>query len=113
MPKPSETIFFKIEHLDPMGQGVSKVGNKVTFIPLTLPREEGEATIVCSSKGVHFAQLKNLEIRSQLRIQPDCPHYEHCGGCHYLHCEYSDEIDFKSNSLQRMLEKCPLGGTRT
>lgn len=35
-------IPFKIETLDPLGQGVSKIADQITFIAKTLPGEEGD-----------------------------------------------------------------------
>ena len=44
-------LSFSIEHMDPMGQGVSKVSDKVTFIAKTLPNEKGQASIIRSAKA--------------------------------------------------------------
>lgn len=101
----STPVPFKISTIDPLGQGVSKVTDKITFIPKTLPGEEGEAIILDSKKGVQFAELKKLNSPSPLRINPECPHYEKCPGCHYLHTDYSHEIEFKKQGLQKILHK--------
>lgn len=46
---------FKIEHIDPLGQGVSRLNDQVTFIGKTLPEETGQAKVIRRAKGVQFA----------------------------------------------------------
>jgi len=101
-----ENINFKIEHIDPLGQGVSKE-NKIAFIEKTLPGESGTAEIYRKAKGVIFARLLSpdkLEIKSEIRINPECPHFNECRGCQYLHTDYKNEIKFKTESLNRMFK---------
>ncbi|MCO4794640.1 MAG: class I SAM-dependent RNA methyltransferase [Bacteriovoracaceae bacterium] len=97
----TKKVNFKIEHMDPLGQGVSKTGEKVTFIPKTLPGEEGITEIVKESKGVRFGRALKIEKLSESRIESVCPHFDKCGGCHYLHTDYETEISFKKSSLAR------------
>ncbi len=101
-----ENINFKIEHMDPLGQGVSKE-NKIAFIEKTLPGETGTAEVYRKAKGVIFGRLLspgNLEIKSEARIIPECPQYNECRGCQYLHTDYKNEIMFKTESLNRMFK---------
>ena len=100
-----KTFSFKIEHIDAMGQGVSKLTDKVSFIPKTLPGEEGEAIILKKSKGVQFAESIKLTTTSPLRLPSPCPHFEQCNGCHFLHCDYDSELLFKSGNFKRILER--------
>ena len=93
---------FKIEHLDSLAQGVSKINAEIVFIPRTLPKEEGICEITGSKGRVSFAKLTSLEKQSDLRIQPECRHYEKCGGCDYLHTNYQTEIEFKENALKEI-----------
>ena len=85
---------FKIDHMDPLGQGVYKSDDQVFFIPKTLPGEEGEFRINKKRKGVHFCSLAKLTSTSDQRITPVCPHFEECNGCHYLHTNYPEELKF-------------------
>ena len=99
-----ENINFKIDHLDPLGQGVSK-NEQIAFIEKTLPGEMGTAVVYRKAKGVIFGRLSNpdnLEAKSQARTSPECPHYYECRGCQYLHTDYSNEIVFKTESLKRI-----------
>lgn len=103
MTKHDKNISFLIDHIDPLGQGVFKKEEDVFFIPKTLPGESGLANIHKSKKGVHFASIQSLENTSSKRINPECIHYNQCQGCHYLHCNYESELEFKRISFERML----------
>lgn len=101
-------IPFKISSLDSLGQGVSKSGEKITFIPKTLPGEEGEAILLSEKKGVAFARLNSLKKSSPERIDPVCPHFTRCPSCHYLHTSYERELEAKRDSFQQLFRKLPL-----
>jgi 23S rRNA (uracil1939-C5)-methyltransferase len=96
-----DEINFKIQHLDPMGQGVYKEGDQIYFIPKTLPEEEGSGEIYKKSKGVNFVRRPQVHKASAVRVSANCPHYDSCPGCHYLHTDYKNEIEFKKKSLER------------
>ncbi len=103
--KRNEIVQFKVQSLDSLGQGVSKEEGKIVFIPKTLPGEEGIAEITASKKKVSFASLQNLTKISPDRIESDCPHYQKCGGCHYLHTNYENEIRLKKNAMLDIFER--------
>lgn len=98
---------FLIDHIDPLGQGVYKQADQIYFIPKTLPGESGEFEVIRSAKGVNFAKITKLDQASSLRITPECPFYDDCNGCHYLHTNYENEKALKLNAFKKML--APLG----
>ncbi|MBC7713816.1 MAG: class I SAM-dependent RNA methyltransferase [Rhizobacter sp.] len=100
-------IDFKIEHIDPIGQGVSKENATVTFIKKTLPGEMVEAVVFSKKKGVQFAHLAGISGPSADRKAPECPHYQSCNGCDYQHTNYEKELEFKKNALTRHMFKFP------
>ncbi len=97
------TIDFSIDHIDPLGQGVSRDGKAVTFIAGTLPGESGKAVIYKKSKGVQFARLESLACSAENRCEPQCRHFSQCPGCHYLHTDYNSELAYKRKTLARHL----------
>ena len=102
------TIPFEITGIDSLGQGVSKLSDKVTFIPKTAPGDKGEAVIMSEKKGVAFARLESLSTKSELRREAECRHFSECHSCHFLHMSYQDELKFKRESFQRLFRKLPL-----
>ncbi|MBY0412779.1 MAG: hypothetical protein K2Q18_01370 [Bdellovibrionales bacterium] len=101
------TKTFRIEHIDPIGQGVSKQDGTVTFVKKTLPDETVTAEVFSKKKGVQFAHLLGIENQSPDRKTPDCPHYASCNGCDYQHTTYDKELEFKKNALIRHMFKFP------
>ena len=100
-------IDFRIEHIDPLGQGVSKVDELVTFIKKTLPGETGSAEVYSTKKGVRFAKLLTVTTPAAERKTPDCEHFDQCNGCDYQHTTYEKELEYKKNALTRHLFKFP------
>lgn len=99
------SLEFKVESVDPLGQGVARVEDKPCFIPKTLPGEEGRAILTKASKGVMFARLEALDITADNREEPLCKHYDSCPGCHYLHTDYESELYYKQQALQHHLRR--------
>ncbi len=98
-------IPFKITGIDSLGQGVSKLGDKVTFIPKTAIGDEGEAEVMAEKKGVTFARTVNLKVASPERISPACSHFSACPSCHFQHLPYAQELALKSESFERLFRK--------
>src|SRR5690554_1364518 len=99
----AKPLTFFIESMDALGQGVDKSHGTITFIPKTLPEENGTARIVKKRKGVQFAQVIDIETPAANRIEPKCIHYKHCPGCDYLHTDYQSELDYKKAALSHAL----------
>jgi len=89
--------------MDPLGQGVSRLGGNITFVAGTLPGETGTALVYRRAKGVQFASLVQLDEIADNRNEPDCPHFRQCPGCQYLHTDYTSELSFKKSTLSRYL----------
>lgn len=109
-------IDFRIEHIDPLGQGVYKSettdspddkDRKITFIKKTLPGEIGTADVYSEKKGVRFARLIEVKEPSAERQVPECVHYQQCNGCDYQHTSYEHELVYKKQALARHLFKFP------
>ncbi|RLA65301.1 MAG: hypothetical protein DRQ88_09505 [Epsilonproteobacteria bacterium] len=80
------------------------MGDKVSFVPKTLPGETGEAELLSEKKGVRFLRSTSLEKTSSERIEAVCPHFKECPSCHFLHTSYENELKFKADSLKRTLK---------
>ncbi len=100
-----KTLHVQIDHIDPLGQGVDKQDGKITFIAKTLPGEKATAQCYKSKKGVQFAKLITIEQASEKRITPECPHFDVCPGCDYLHTDYETELSFKRAALKKYFQK--------
>lgn len=100
-----DRIEFEIGYLDSLGQGVAKKEGQVYFIKKTLPGETGHASFLAKNKGVHFYRLEEISTKSPMRQEPECPHFNECGGCDYLHVSYQEELQFKKEQFVRLFKK--------
>ena len=87
----------KVIKFDDLGQGISKINNKVCFIEKALPEEELEIEITKNSKDYSKGIIKNILKENKERIEPICKYYKECGGCNFLHTTLDLESKFKIN----------------
>jgi len=78
---------------------------KTIFIPYVLPGESVEAAIVEDRPGFARAKLERLLTPSPLRTAPPCQYFGRCGGCHYQHITYDEQLRFKSEILRETLRR--------
>lgn len=111
----SEVYTFHVESLSHEGRGIAhydvqrghpahKHGKKV-FIQFALPNEQVKAKITHQVKRLEEADtLELLSEPSEHRIQPMCPHFQHCGGCNLQHMHPDEQIHFKQQVLASHLQ---------
>jgi 23S rRNA (uracil1939-C5)-methyltransferase len=95
----------KIEKLVYGGEGLAHNDGATLFVPFTLPGEEVEASATERTKKVTRCQLEHVLIPSPERIEPACPYFRTCGGCHYQHISYEAQLRFKEEILRETLRR--------
>lgn len=99
------TTKLKINALDHQGNGISKIDNKVIFIPNTLPDEKVEVEITKDKKNYLEGKQVNIIESSPKRIESKCPYYQECGGCNYLHINIKEEEKIKLYIVKDILKR--------
>ncbi len=101
----SETIQVRIEKLIYGGQGLARHGGQTVFTPFVLPGET--VNVRPTERRKHFmrAGLEEVTEAAPERIMPECPHFGICGGCHYQHIEYKEQVRFKAEILRETLAR--------
>ncbi|MBE6155094.1 MAG: class I SAM-dependent RNA methyltransferase [Firmicutes bacterium] len=95
----------KIDSLDHYGRGITKIDNKITFVENALPEEIIEVKIDKEkSKYIEGSVLKYIE-KSKQRVNVDCPYYNSCGGCNIMHLSYQDQLKFKQEKIENIINK--------
>ena len=104
-------MLLSIEKLVYGGDGLAHTGpdeagrKQAVFVPFVLPGEQVEATQTGQGRGFLRARVNELVIRSAKRIEPPCPYFGTCGGCHYQHVEYEHQLEIKSAILRETLRR--------
>ena len=78
---------------------------KVVFVPFTLPGEKVEATVTEEKPGFARARAEQILEASSQRIEAQCPYFQRCGGCHYQHTAYPNQLEIKAIILRENLRR--------
>jgi len=99
-----------IEKLVYGGDGLARLEQpdgkrKTVFVPLVLPGERVEATVVEERPGFARARLDRVLKASPQRTGPACPYFGECGGCHYQHAAYEEQVALKREILRETVAR--------
>lgn len=81
------------------------------FIPYTIPGETVTATVTMEKSGFSRAQADEILVSSPNRVEPRCPHFGVCGGCHFQHIKYEAQLTYKRDVVREQLAR--IGGVET
>lgn len=79
--------------------------SKAVFVPFVLPGEEIEASVLQGRSGFVRASLDRVLVPSADRVEPGCPYFGRCGGCHYQHIDYAAQLRHKAEILRETLRR--------
>jgi 23S rRNA (uracil1939-C5)-methyltransferase len=78
---------------------------KAVFVPFVLEGEQIEASVVEEKRGFVRARSDKILQASARRIEPQCPYFQRCGGCHYQHARYEHQLEIKAGILKENLRR--------
>jgi len=76
-------------------------------VPFVLPNEIAEIQVTQNKKGYARASLICVVENSNKRINPPCKYFSKCGGCHYHHMEYADQLKLKQEVILEQFSRVP------
>jgi len=83
------------------GEALARLDGRVVLAPFVLP---GETVRLDVEEGIH-AGLVEVLAASPERVEPPCPLFTHCGGCHYQHAPYTFQLARKVEILREQLRR--------
>ena len=104
-------MLLSIEKLIYGGDGLARTApgpdgrSMAVFVPFVLPGEQVEAEVRQEKPGFARGNVTSLIEASQDRIEPRCPYFQRCGGCHYQHIPYKRQLEFKAQILRETLQR--------
>jgi 23S rRNA (uracil1939-C5)-methyltransferase len=104
-------LLLTIDKLVYGGDGLARLpadehgSGKAVFLPFTLEGERIEAALVEQKRGFARAQIEKVITASPQRVEPQCPYYGRCGGCHYQHAGYEHQLQIKAAILKENLRR--------
>ena len=102
---------FEIEKMVYGGDGLARMPadakgrGKAVFVPFVLPGEQVEASVIESRSGFARARLDRILTPAAERVEPQCPYFGRCGGCHYQHARYPAQLKFKTEILRETVRR--------
>ncbi len=108
MLKAGETREIGVTDLDIYGRGIGRADNMAVFVSGLLPGEEGSVRILKVGKRSAEGELSERKTISPDRREPECPHFNSCGGCTLLHASREAELAYKRKRVEDCLQK--IGG---
>jgi 23S rRNA (uracil1939-C5)-methyltransferase len=104
-------LLLTIEKLIYGGDGLARLPadnqgrGKAVFVPFVLSIEKIDATLTEEKPGYARAHAGAIVEPSPHRIPPPCPHFGHCGGCHYQHATYEHQLEIKKEIVRENLRR--------
>jgi 23S rRNA (uracil1939-C5)-methyltransferase len=101
---PSVELEVTVSTLAYGGNAVGRLADgRAVFVPFALPGEKLRIQLI--EQKERFARGRVLEVleASRRRIQPRCRHFTTCGGCHYQHIDYMEQLSIKAEVLRDQL----------
>ena len=78
---------------------------KAVFLPFVLSGEKVEAEVLEQKAGFARGKADSIVESSPHRVQPGCPYFSACGGCHYQHADYEHQLEIKREILKETLKR--------
>jgi 23S rRNA (uracil1939-C5)-methyltransferase len=78
---------------------------KAVFVPFVIEGERIEASLLEQKRGFARGRAETIVQASSHRVEPNCPYFRHCGGCHYQHISYEHQLEIKAAILKENLRR--------
>ena len=110
-PRYTYDLLLSIEKLIYGGDGLARTppaadGRSMTvFIPFVAPGERVEAEIRLQKAAFARGTIAQLIEASPDRVEARCSYFRLCGGCHYQHIRYEQQLEIKAGILRETLRR--------
>jgi 23S rRNA (uracil1939-C5)-methyltransferase len=94
-----------VEKLVYGGDGLARLDGRVVLAPYVLPGERIRAEVEREKPGLVRARTLEVMEHAVGRVEPRCPLFGRCGGCHYQHAEYGQQVAAKAAILAEELRR--------
>jgi len=87
------------------GQAMGRHQEQVIFVAGALPGERVRVRIEQGHKRWAQATLLDVLHPSSRRVEPPCPYFGRCGGCHFQHVDYVAQLEYKRQIVIEQLRR--------
>jgi 23S rRNA (uracil1939-C5)-methyltransferase len=101
--KNSSSLKIDIEKLVYGGMGIGRYQGKVIFVPFSIPGDQLLVRPIEEKKTYIRAEIIQILESGNGRINPLCPHFKKCGGCHWQQLDYLRQVESKRQILEQIM----------
>lgn len=88
------------------GDGLGRLPDgRAVFVPYTLPGEQVQIKVTEEKRNYVRGTVSQIITPHPERSQPRCKHFGVCGGCHYQHMSYTQQLAVKREILIDQLQR--------
>jgi 23S rRNA (uracil1939-C5)-methyltransferase len=87
------------------GDAVGQHEGRTVFVPLGIPGETVRVQLEEERRGVTHARLLEVLEPSPDRVEPPCPYFGLCGGCHWQHISYPAQLRYKQQIVREQMAR--------
>jgi len=106
--KKNDEIQLTVKGCTVQGSGVCDYNGMTVFVRGAVTGDHVLAHIIKVKKTYAVGIIKKITQRSPIRIEPQCPVAEKCGGCCFAHIKYEAELEIKAQQIEDNFRR--LGG---
>lgn len=105
-PDIDKTVELRLEKHAYGGDAMGRLPDgRAVFVPFGLPGERVRLRLTEQKRGFARGELVEIVEVSPRRIVPRCIHFGICGGCHYQHLAYEEQLRAKTEILHDQLTR--------
>jgi 23S rRNA (uracil1939-C5)-methyltransferase len=103
---PRAVVPLIIERIAFGGAGIGRLSDgRVCFVSGVIPGEKVRVRIRKTHPSYVEADLEEILESSSDRVEPRCPVFGCCGGCHYQHLSYAKQLTTKTAQVSEVLQR--------
>ncbi len=84
------------------GAGLGRHRGKIVFVPFSVPGDRLHVRRVEEKSRFARAEISRILESGPGRVEPVCPYFGKCGGCHWQHLDYARQVEAKRQILQEI-----------
>ncbi|MBL7544684.1 MAG: class I SAM-dependent RNA methyltransferase [Bdellovibrionaceae bacterium] len=92
-----------IDKMANRGKGLGRINEQVVFVPYSAPQDVLKVQATKISKNFIDAEIIEILRPSSMRTQAPCPYFTDCGGCHFQHIHYPQQVQLKDQLVKETL----------
>jgi 23S rRNA (uracil1939-C5)-methyltransferase len=100
-----EVIQLELNAMGRDGQALGRHEGKVVFVPFGVPGDAVRVRVVEDRRRWSRGELLRVLSPSPRRVEPPCPYFGRCGGCHWQHVDYQEQLAYKRQALVEQLQR--------